>query len=84
MRLDGRTQRRSACAADEAQIAVALEIARAEPLTLGGIARRVEATLNEPLPCKAETLGEALKRTAFRSGEIATRSKRSGTKKHSP
>ncbi len=49
----------------EAQIAVALEIARAEPLTLGRIAQRLEAALNEPLPCKIETLGEALKRNGF-------------------
>ncbi|HTR11284.1 MAG TPA: helix-turn-helix domain-containing protein [Paraburkholderia sp.] len=49
----------------EAQIAVALEVARAEPLTLARIAQRVEAALNEPLPCKIETLGEALKRGGF-------------------
>jgi transposase len=49
----------------EAQIAVALEIARAEPLTLGRIAQRLEAALDEPLPCKIETLGEALKRNGF-------------------
>ncbi|WP_321900125.1 IS630 family transposase [Paraburkholderia heleia] len=49
----------------DAQIAVALEFAHAEPLTLGGIAQRVEAALNGPLPCKIETLGEALKRNSF-------------------
>ena len=46
----------------EAQVAVALDVARAEPLTLARIAQRVEAALNEPLPCKIETLGESLKR----------------------
>jgi transposase len=61
----------------EAQIAVALEIARAEALTLGGIAQRVEAALNEPLPCKIETLGEALKRNRYAL-------KKSATKKRSP
>lgn len=44
---------------------MALDIARAEPLTLGRIAQRLEAALNEPLPCKIETLGEALKRNGF-------------------
>lgn len=46
-------------------VAVALEIARAEPLTLGQITRRVEQTQGQPLPCKIETLGEALKRAGF-------------------
>jgi transposase len=49
---------------DEA-VAVALEIARAEPLTLAQIARRLEASQGQPLPCKNETLGEALKRAGF-------------------
>jgi transposase len=46
-------------------VAVALEIARAEPLTLLQIARRVEQMQGRPLPCKIETLGEALKRAGF-------------------
>jgi hypothetical protein len=46
-------------------VAVALEIARAEPLTLSQIARRVEQAQAQALPCKIETLGEALKRTGF-------------------
>ncbi|MGF6804961.1 transposase [Paraburkholderia sp. Clong3] len=67
----------------EAQIAVALEIARAEPLTLGGIAQRVEAALNEPLPCKVETLGEALKRNGFSFKRNRYALKKSATKKRS-
>jgi transposase len=46
-------------------VAVALEIARAEPLTLAQIARRVEQAQAQALPCKIETLGEALKRAGF-------------------
>ncbi|MBB5470993.1 transposase [Paraburkholderia sp. Clong3] len=46
-------------------VAVALEIARAEPLTLAQIARRVEQAKAQALPCKIETLGEALKRAGF-------------------
>src|ERR1700721_2356297 len=65
----------------EAQIAVALEIARAEALTLGGIAQRVEAALNEPLPCKIETLGEALKRNGFSFKRNRYALKKSATKK---
>jgi transposase len=68
----------------EAQIAAALEIARAEALTLGGIAQRVEAALNEPLPCKIETLGEALKRNGFSFKRNRYALKKSATKKRSP
>jgi transposase len=68
----------------EAQIAVALEIARAEALTLGGIAQRVEAALNEPLPCKIETLGEALKRNGFSFKRNRYALKKSATRKRSP
>ncbi|MBV8261981.1 MAG: transposase [Paraburkholderia sp.] len=68
----------------EAQIAAALEIARAEPLTLGRIAQRLESALNEPLPCKIETLGEALKRNGFSFKRNRFSLKKSGTKRHSP
>ncbi|RKE37471.1 transposase [Paraburkholderia sp. BL23I1N1] len=68
----------------EAQIAVALEIARTEPLTLVRIAQRVEAVLNEPLPCKIETLGEALKRSGFSFKRNRFSLKKSATKKRSP
>lgn len=68
----------------EAQIAVALEIARSEPLTLGRIAQRVEAALNESLPCKIETLGEALKRNGFSFKRNRYSLKKSAMKKRSP
>ncbi|CAB3774256.1 hypothetical protein LMG29542_07672 [Paraburkholderia humisilvae] len=68
----------------EAQITVALEIARAEPLSLGGIAQRMQVALNGPLPCKVETLGEALKRNGFSFKRNRYTLKKSATKKHSP
>ena len=68
----------------EAQIAVALEIARAEALTLGGIAQRVEAALNEPLSCKIETLGEALRRNGFSFKRNRCALKKSAARKRSP
>lgn len=68
----------------EAQIAVALEIARTEPLTLGRIAQRLEAVLNGPLPCKIETLGEALKRNGFSFKRNRFALKKSETRKRSP
>ncbi|WP_267913612.1 helix-turn-helix domain-containing protein [Paraburkholderia aspalathi] len=46
-------------------VAVALEIARTGPLTLAQIARHVEQAQAQALPCKIETLGEALKRAGF-------------------
>jgi transposase len=52
-------------ALSDAMVAAALEVARAEPLTLAKIAQRVQAILGEPLPCQIETLGEALKREGF-------------------
>ncbi|SAL54738.1 hypothetical protein AWB69_05841 [Caballeronia udeis] len=52
-------------ALSEAMFATALEVARAEPLTLAQIAQRVQDVLGESLPCGIETLGEALKRAGF-------------------
>ncbi|KVO33158.1 transposase [Burkholderia ubonensis] len=43
----------------------AAQFAQAGPLTLGQIAQRLEATFNEPLPCRLETLSAALKRRGF-------------------
>nr|WP_269764490.1 helix-turn-helix domain-containing protein [Burkholderia ubonensis] len=43
----------------------AAQFAQAEPLTLGQIAQRLEATFNEPLPCRLETLSAALKRNRY-------------------
>jgi len=52
-------------ALSDAMIATEREVARAEPLTLVQIAQRVQAIRAEPLPCRIETLGEALKREGF-------------------
>jgi hypothetical protein len=46
-------------------VATALEVARAEPLTVAQIAQRVQDVHGEPLPCRIETFGEALKRAGF-------------------
>ncbi|WP_208457799.1 hypothetical protein [Burkholderia sp. BCC0405] len=68
----------------EAQIAVALEIARAEALTLGGIAQRVEAALDEPLPCKIETPGRSSQAQRLFVQAQPLRAKKSATKKRLP
>jgi transposase len=52
-------------ALSEAMITTALEVARTESLTLAQIGQRVQAIHGEPLPCRIETLGEALKREGF-------------------
>lgn len=64
-------------------VAAAVQIAKAEPLTLALIAQRLEATFNEPLPCKLETLGMALKREglSFKRNRFAL--KKSATKRRS-
>ncbi|WP_429260202.1 hypothetical protein [Paraburkholderia sp. GAS334] len=64
-------------------VATVLEIARAEPLTLCHIAQRVQEVRGEALPCRIETLGEALKRegTSFKRNRYAL--KESVTKRHS-
>ncbi|KVO40117.1 transposase [Burkholderia ubonensis] len=55
---------RTRALADE-MVDAAAQFAQTEPLTLGQIAQRLEATLNEPLPCRLETLSAALKRRGF-------------------
>jgi transposase len=64
-------------------VATALNIAREEPMTLAQIAQRVEQTHGQPLPCKKETLGEALKRAGFTFKRNRFSLKKSATKKHS-
>ena len=49
-------------APSETMVATALGIARAEPLTLGQIAQRVQEIRGEALPSRIETRGEAIKR----------------------
>jgi len=70
-------------ALSDAMVATALEVARAEPLTLAQIAQRVQAILGEPLPCQIETLGEALKREGFSSKRNRYALKKSVTKRSS-
>jgi transposase len=65
-------------------VATALNIAREEPMTLAQIAQRVEQTHGQPLPCKKETLGEALKRAGFTFKRNRFSLKKSATNKHSP
>src|SRR5258708_6524546 len=52
-------------ALSDALITTALEVPRTESLTLAQIGQRVQAIHGEPLPCRIETLGEALKREGF-------------------
>lgn len=46
-------------------IATPTEVSRAEPLTSAQIAQRVQDIRGEVLPCRVETLGEALTREGF-------------------
>ncbi|KVU19956.1 transposase [Burkholderia ubonensis] len=62
----------------------AAQFAQAEPLTLGQIAQRLEATFNEPLPCRLETSSAALKRRGFSFKRNRYALKKSATKKPSP
>nr|WP_232447053.1 hypothetical protein [Burkholderia ubonensis] len=62
----------------------ATQIAQTEPLTLGQIAQRLEATFNEPLPCRLETLSAALKRKDFSFKRNRYALKKGATKKPSP
>lgn len=48
----------------EAMVALAVEVASAQSLSLREIAQRIEA-IHGPLPCELETLGGALKREGF-------------------
>ena len=70
-------------ALSEAMVATALEVARAEPLTLAQIAQRVQDVLGEPLPCRIETLGEALKREGFSFKRNRYTLKKSATRRNS-
>jgi transposase len=49
----------------EAMLATAMEVARTESLTLGQIAKRIEAVHGAPMPCVLETLSVALRRNGF-------------------
>lgn len=71
-------------ALSEAMVATELEIARAEPLTLGQIAQRVQEMRGEAQPCRIETLGEALKREGFSFKRNRYTLEKSATKRRSP
>ncbi|CAB3773969.1 helix-turn-helix domain-containing protein [Paraburkholderia humisilvae] len=52
-------------ALSDAMITTALEVAQTESLPLAQIGQRVQVIYGKPLPCRIETLGEALKREGF-------------------
>jgi transposase len=52
-------------ALSEAMLATATEVARTESMTLGQIAKRLEAVHGEPMPCALETLSVSLRREGF-------------------
>ncbi|WP_262420170.1 helix-turn-helix domain-containing protein [Paraburkholderia sp. 31.1] len=70
-------------ALSDAMITTALEVARTESLTLARIGQRVQAIHGEPLPCRIETLGEALKREGFSFKRNRYALKKSATKRSS-
>jgi transposase len=70
-------------ALSDAMITLALEVARTESLTLAQIGQRVQAIHGEPLPCRIETLGEALKREGFSFKRNRYALKKSATKRSS-
>lgn len=61
----------------DTMVAAAIQIATTEPLALARIAQCLEATVNEPLPCRIETLGMALKREgrSFKRNRYALKKK---------
>ncbi|MFM0068767.1 helix-turn-helix domain-containing protein [Paraburkholderia aspalathi] len=67
-------------ALSDAMITTALEVARTGSLTLARIGQRVQAIHGEPLPCRIETLGEALKREGFSFKRNRYALKKSATK----
>jgi transposase len=71
-------------ALSEDMVATAMEVVRAEPLTLAQIAQRVQDIRGEVLPCRIETLGEALKREGFSFKRNRYALKKSATMRRSP
>jgi transposase len=70
-------------ALSEAMLATAMEVARAESMTLGQIAKRIEAEHGMPMPCVLETLSVALRRNGFSFRRNRFSLKKSATKKTS-
>ncbi|MBK5124036.1 helix-turn-helix domain-containing protein [Burkholderia sp. R-69980] len=70
-------------ALSEAMLTTAMEVARTESMTLGQIAKRIEALHGEPMPCALETLSVALRREGFSFKRNRFSLKKSGTRKTS-
>ncbi|NPT41514.1 helix-turn-helix domain-containing protein [Paraburkholderia sp. 1N] len=70
-------------ALSEAMLATAMEVARTESMTLGQIAKRIEAVHGEPMPCALETLSIALRREGFSFKRNRFSLKKSGIRKTS-
>lgn len=71
-------------ALSDAMIATATEAARAESMTLKQIGQRIEEVHGEPLPCRLDTLGAALKRAGFSYKRGRYSLKKNATSKSSP
>ncbi|WP_230941627.1 helix-turn-helix domain-containing protein [Burkholderia cepacia] len=68
----------------DTMVTAAIQIAKTEPLTLDQIAQRLEATFNEPLPCRIATLGTALKCEGLSLKRNRYALRKSATKRHAP
>jgi len=68
-------------ALSEAMLATAMEVARTQSMTLGQIAKRIEALHGEPMPCALETLSVALRREGFSFKRNRFSLKKSATRK---
>ncbi|MCG5077986.1 helix-turn-helix domain-containing protein [Paraburkholderia tagetis] len=65
----------------EAMLATAIDVARAQSMTLGEIAKHIEAEHGEPMPCVLETLSVALRREGFSFKRNRFSLKKSGIRK---
>jgi transposase len=70
-------------ALSEAMLATATDIARTQSMTLGQIAKHIEAVHGEPIPCALETLSVALRRKGFSFKRNRFSLKKSATRKTS-
>jgi transposase len=70
-------------ALSEAMLVTATEVARAQSMTLGQIAKHIEAVHGEPMPCALETLSVALRREGFSFKRNRFSLKKSATRKTS-
>jgi transposase len=65
----------------EAMLATAMDVARAQSMTLGEIAKQIEAAHGKPMPCVLETLSVALRREGFSFKRNRFSLKKSGIRK---